>query len=57
MTSSALRSRLLAALADVARAARDFLRGFTGLATAPRAMDAAARRQLEEAAERRPRCC
>lgn len=57
MTFPALRSRLFSALADVARAARDFLRGFTGLATAPRVMDAAARRELEEAAERRPRCC
>ncbi len=45
---------------EALRAARDFLRGFTGLPAAceHRAGDAAeARRSLTERAERRPRCC
>jgi hypothetical protein len=44
-------------LADAGRALHGFLRGFTGLASAPPATRAAARRALEEAAARRPRCC
>jgi hypothetical protein len=45
------------ALGSLARALRDFLRGFTGLAAAPPATDAAGHRAREAAAARRPRCC
>jgi hypothetical protein len=57
MSGGALPHALLRALRDAARALREFDRGFTGLAAAPAAVDAAGRRALEEAAERRPRCC
>ena len=57
MSGSALSHVLLRALRDAARALHDFLRGFTGLATAPTTADAAGRRALEEEAARRPRCC
>lgn len=47
---------------DALRAARDFLRGFTGLPAAHErdasvADAASARRSLTERAEKRPRCC
>jgi len=57
MSGIALSHVLLRALRDAARALRDFLRGFTGLAAAPTTADAAGRRALEEEAARRPRCC
>jgi hypothetical protein len=57
MSGSVIAHGLLRALRGAARALRDFLRGFTGLAAAPRTADAAGRRALEEEAARRPRCC
>ena len=47
----------LRALRCAAQALRDFVRGFTGLAKAPRAVGREGRRALEEEAGRRPRCC
>lgn len=57
MSGRRLAGWLRRALRDAGRAALGFLRGFTGLAMASRATDAAARRALEEEAARRPRCC
>jgi len=57
MSGSGVAHGLLRALRGAACALRDFLRGFTGLARAPKAADAAGRRALEEEAARRPRCC
>jgi hypothetical protein len=57
MNARAFAAMLARTLRGAAGAARGFLRGFTGLASAPPAADAASRRALEEAAARRPRCC
>lgn len=44
-------------LRAAAIALRDFARGFLGLAAPPVSSSEAARRQIRDAAERRPHCC